>query len=390
MLYHLYQRTINHNGKKVKAWYYWFYDVNKKQVRKSCGQAGKPCLVKREAQAFIETLPDEIINTNTVTFNQFAKDFYQPNSQFVIKQHNRGIDYKANTLQDKQFYLNKFLQKFGDFNVNKLTTGDIDNWLLSLDLCASVRNQIQCNIMEVYKELYSYHLVNNLPLLQRYKRNDTKEKGILTMNEIKMLFPDDVNSIMKTWTLFGGDETESYVFATMIYTIISTGMRSCEIRALQWNQFVQKDVILINAMVDGLNKRVNTLKKGNKENKKWRVAILPEKTCKMIETMKLMYDKPTEYVFERHGERFDTAFLLDHFKLVLKKNGIDHRERNITIHSLRFTYNSLMRPEISGDNLRLMLGHVSASMTDYYDKSEALQHVPELLKNKDIINSVWG
>ena len=66
MIRHLYQRSIISKGKKIKAWYYWFYDENGKQVRKSCGQNGKPCTVKREAQAFIESLPDE--NKQKITF----------------------------------------------------------------------------------------------------------------------------------------------------------------------------------------------------------------------------------------------------------------------------------------------------------------------------------
>ena len=69
MTKHLFQRTITKNGKKIKAWYYWFYDENGKQVRKSCGQNGKPCLLKRDAEAFIENLKDENIPKKEITFN---------------------------------------------------------------------------------------------------------------------------------------------------------------------------------------------------------------------------------------------------------------------------------------------------------------------------------
>ena len=74
----------------------------------------------------------------------------------------------------------------------------------------------------------------------------------------------------------------------------------------------------------------------------------------------------------------------------MKKNGIDHKGRNITIHSLRFTYNSLLRGEISGDDLRLMVGHTKEQMTEYYDKSKAIEHLDDLLLNKGTINSVFN
>ena len=59
MVRHLFQRTITRNGKKIKAWYYWYYDENGKQVRKSCGKDGKPCLLKRDAESFISCASSE-------------------------------------------------------------------------------------------------------------------------------------------------------------------------------------------------------------------------------------------------------------------------------------------------------------------------------------------
>lgn len=394
MTKHLYQRTITRKGKKIKAWYYWYYDSNGKQVRKSCGTEGKPCLIKREAEAFIASLKDEDLleKEKKITFNQFCKDFYEPGSRFLIKQHNRGYDYKPNTIYQRKHYLEAyFLPKFGRMYVDEVNGFDFDNWLLELPLSASVRNHIQMMIEEIEKELYSYHLIDTLPLLERYRRNDTKEKGILTYQEILDLFPDDYNKLVEIWRIQGHRETDeyNYMFAVMIFLIISTGMRSCEIRALQWNQFIQQDAILINSMIDGNEERVSILKKGNQQDKKWRVVVLPAKTVRYIETLKAMKENVSGFVFTRKGEPIDTSYLLSHFKRVLQNNGINPKERNIGIHSLRFTYNTIMRPEIDNKDLRLMVGHVKESMTDYYDKSKALDHLPDLLKNKDILDSLW-
>lgn len=90
------------------------------------------------------------------------------------------------------------------------------------------------------------------------------------------------------------------------------------------------------------------------------------------------------------GQPVTTWFLLDHFKIVLERNGINCKERNITIHSLRFTYNSLIKGEISGEDLRLMIGHTSEVMTEYYDRTQALDHLDNLLLNKGKLNNVFG
>ena len=389
MTKHLYQRTITKNGKKIKAWYYWFYDAQGKQVRKSCGQNGKPCILKRDAEAFIASLEDEEISKSKITFNDYCKGFYDDDSRFLKKQAARGYKYQANSIYQKRLYLNKFLSVFSDVCVNDLKAGMIENWLIDMDCSNSVKNNILAVIDEIESELYSDGIIEYEIHVKHFKRN-TVEKGILSIKEINKLFPADYESLINVWRVRSTErEQDIYSFATAIYTLLSTGMRSSEIRALQWNQFIRPDAILINAMIDSNDERVNRLKKWTDENKKWRVTILPDKTVKMIDLLRL--DKSADdYVFVYMDKPLTTWFLLEHFRVVLNRAGIDCEAKNITIHSLRFTYNSLMRNEISGEDLRLMVGHTSEKMTEYYDKSKAIEHLDDLLLNKGSLNSIFS
>jgi integrase len=386
---HLFQRTITRKGKKIKAWYFWYYDESGKQIRKSCGTDGKPCLTKREAEAFLDALDDKELEQKKITFNDFCINFYAQDSIFVQKQAARGYKYQPNTLYQKELHLKNFLNQFGNHLVHKITVGEIERWLLNMECSNSVKNAHIAVIDEIEEELYNNQLINNPIHIKHFKRN-TVEKGILTLTEIKKLFPEDYEELIKVWRVRVTErENDIYTFATAIYTLLSTGMRSSEIRALQWNQFIRPDAILINAMIDSNNERVNRLKKWSAENKKWRVTVLPDRTVKMISLLNL--DKSSnDYVFVYENKTLTTWFLLDHFKNVLNKNGIDCEARNITIHSLRFTYNSLVRGEISGEDLRLMVGHTDERMTEYYDKSKAIEHLDDLLQNKTSLNSVFN
>lgn len=388
MIRHLFQRTITRNGKKIKAWYYWYYDANGKQVRKSCGQNGKPCLTKREAEAYIANLPDEEEKKH-VTFSEYCKDFYASDSRFIKKQAARGYNYQPNSIYQKNLYLKRFLEAFGNCPVDKLTVGDIENWLISIKGCNSVKNNILSVIEDIENELYSDHLVINPVHVKHFKRN-TKEKDILTLEEIETLFPTNYDDLINVWRIRSNEsERDIYSFATAIYTVISTGMRSCEVRALQWDQFIRPDAILINAMIDSSHNRVNRLKKWTEDNKKWRVTVLPDRTVKMIDLLRL--DKSdNNYVFVYENKTIQPNFFVRHFKLVMLKNNIDCIGRNMAIHSLRYTYNTLMRGEISDTDLRKMVGHTTEKMTDYYDKSKAIEHLDELMENKDTLNSIFS
>ena len=389
MTRHLFQRTITKNGKKIKAWYYWFYDEQGKQVRKSCGQNGKPCLLKRDAEAFISNLNECETKKSEIIFNDYCIGFYNDNSRFLRKQAARGYKYQANTIYQKKLYLNKFLSVFGNYKVSAIKVGQVENWLIDMDCSNSAKNSILSVIDEVEEELYSDGLIEQEIHVRHFKRN-TVEKGIFTINEITKLFPADYSELINIWRIRSTErECDVYSFAVAIYTLLSTGMRSSEIRALQWNQFIRPDAILINAMIDSNAERVNRLKKWTDDNKRWRVTVLPDRTVKMINILRCN-NTDDDYVFVYMNKTLTTWFLLDHFKCVLRKNGIDCDKRNITIHSLRFTYNSLMRNEISGEDLRLMVGHMSEKMTDYYDKSKAIEHLDDLLLNKGTLNSVFN
>lgn len=393
---HLYKRTITRKGKKIKAWYFWYYDENGKQIRKSCGTNGKPCLTKAEALFYINNINDNDLIPDSVTFTptlrEFAADLYKPGSKFLIKKANRSESITEQTRKHNETVLNIFLDKFGDFKPDEIDPMDIDDWLLELEYSNSYKNNIITRIQEVYKELYAKHIIKSVPLFEKYKKSH-KPKGILYPDEIKRLFPSDYEQLIKTWRGYRLEsEIDTFQFVCMIYMIISTGMRSCEVRALQWNQFYKDNVIILDAMMDGRNERVNALKKHTDDNKKWRASILSNRLVKMLNTLKAMKDNIdiNDYVFCRYNKPITTWYLLEHLRSVLNANGIDTEKRNITVHSLRFTYNTMMRRQISESDLRLLMGHTSEAMTDYYDRSSVIDNIPRLLQNKDIIDNIWN
>ena len=392
MILHPYRRTITRKGKTVKAWYFWYTDDTGKKVRKSCGTNGKPCLTKREALEYIETLNRNNLKKDmNMTLREYAENIYEPDSDFLLWQKYKGHEIMENTRKCKIRQLKRVLERFGDTKIKDLKTIDFDKWLLKSSYSVYNKNLIISVINEIYKSLYRDEILSNIFRLDAYGYPRISKKGILTLDEIKQLFPDDYHQLVQIWQTGKMTEFESYQFAVMVYLILTTGMRVGEVSALKWDQFIQQDVILINSMIDTNKERVDHLKKGNDINKKWRITILPGRTVNMLNTLHLMkIENTTDYVFEYENNYVNSQYVLRHLHNALEKNNIDWKTRNLTTHSLRFTYNTLMKNLIDNKQLRLLMGHEREDMTNYYDRSTALDNVPLLLQNKGTIDSVFN
>jgi hypothetical protein len=82
--------------------------------------------------------------------------------------------------------------------------------------------------------------------------------------------------------------------------------------------------------------------------------------------------------FKRNSKRQDTLsgeelikpianyYILDRFCFGLDRMKIDHEMRRLTVHCLRYTYNTRMKMKVPGDVLRGFLGHRSVEMTDHW------------------------
>lgn len=396
---HLYQRTLTDpkTGKLLKVWYFWYYH-NGKKIRKSCGRYRRPCLLKRDAQAYIASLDDSLLipekNILQVTLYDFAHGMFDTESKYLVKRANKGYGITESTRREKYRLLEKtILPQCGSFEPTTIEPFDIDNWLSESTNSASWKNSVLSIFSELYSELYNYKIINRIPRIELYKRQHISQKGIITKEEINKLFPNDYEELCMLWGRNPIRAIEpaycSYMFATLFYAMVTTGLRSSEIRALRVEQITGEDGILINRMINSIGECVEHLKCGNADNPKWRIVIIPERTKKML--LKLLSIAPNQsgFIFEYNGRPVLPGLLNSRLKYALKKIAVDTVERNISAHSLRFTYNTMMRQFISGDVLRKLVGHNTERMTDYYDKSDLADKMKVLLESKAVIDSVW-
>ena len=278
-----------------------------------------------------------------------------------------GKKLSENTIKFYRNYMNLIVEKFGSLSLEDLTIPLVNDYLITLDKSGSWKNSYLDALGQVYKEA-PWHCKKAIvkPDFPRFSRN-SKKADIFTKEELERFFDGQY------WDDFS---LRDYL---LFLLLVSSGLRLGEGRAVRVNQIIPESKCLI---VDGFCKRdgtrTNYNKKGNDEDTKLRVTLIPDATLDTIMNyIKHHGYKDNDYVFQMDD---GTPIPQDHlelvFKTVLKLSKIDTLGRRLVPHSFRFTYVTRMRRNITGETVRKLVGHADCRMTDYYTRST----IPEMVE----------
>lgn len=218
----------------------------------------------------------------------------------------------------------------------------------------SINNTLAA-VCQPLREAFRLGLISKDPTVGfRTVGGDTVEKGILTGPEVSDLFKS-------VWT------NNHIRLAVML--ALSTGTRIGEVIGLTREDLSvdenQKPVVWI--------RHSWNLYTGLKCTKTGNIRVVPIDVQLHKELMCLLAENPygTDFVFWYNSKDAPIShYVLENgFNRQLAKIGLDdkkRRARNISFHSLRHYYNSMIRGEVSDGILRKMTGHATEEMTDHY------------------------
>jgi integrase len=200
--------------------------------------------------------------------------------------------------------------------------------------------------------------VNPCARVRRLK-NDRKKIEIITVEEVRKLFP-------KNWKTIWGDKEIAYT-ANRLASL--TGMRAGEIMGLR-GEYVFDDYIYVCGSYGEYGY-------GPTKTKETRfIPLIPE----MIGLLKKLMEKNGKgYVFSLAGGATPVCrkYFYDEFHRALKRIGIDQKEitrRGLSIHSWRHFLNTeLQRQGLSLQQVQAVTGHKSDRMTEWYSHFDVRQ-----------------
>jgi len=350
------------NGKVV--YYYRFYDEEGNRTSgKSTGQTSKA-----SARKYVNDLIKNgmLTTRKDITFGEYAKNWWVWDScEYLKRQRSKGKQISQSYADISRGYLTRhILPYFKQKKLLSITARDIENWLMKLyddeekALSPSTINHCLTTLKIMLKEAHRLGYIPKNPAESVSQFSEKpKQKNILTPEEISSLF--DEQNFKKIWN----NDLKHY---TINLLAASTGMRMGEIQALTV-EAVHEDHIEISHAWER--------KYGAKEPKwkSYRAVPIPSKTYQKLQEViqNNEYASPEDLVFygnDKNKPIYHKTILQKLYK-ALEQIGIPREEqkrRNITFHSWRHFFNTVMRDKISDYKLQQLTGHKNQEMTDHY------------------------
>lgn len=348
----------------------YLYRMGYESKRPSPRSTGKT--TEREAILFCENLLKNK-GKGDLTLKEYTKDFYiLGKCPYAANRRRTGKPIDERTLRDERSRLeNYILPAFGDIKLKDLSPAHWDQWLENIELgkvltkgrrshrvADGTVNRIRRTLIQILDVAKRHGLVqtNVIRDTEPMSQSTYKPREALSSEDIKKLFPEDDAELLKIW--------RSKDRIALFSLLLTSGMRSGEIQALQWKKISFEDGGII------IDKAIKySGKVGKTKNSTPRVLILPKRT---LDLLKEWYETTPkkgddDYLFyNRKGDnhiRGDST--LQSFKRVLKRQGFNP-ERNIVIHSFRHTFTTALAEKMPIEDVMAFTGHKSASMIARY------------------------
>lgn len=310
-------------------------------------------------------------------FETFAAGFWDYQGEYIQRKLARGGHFSKIFAQIRAGQVEKWiLPHFKGQPIGSIRRHQIESWIMGLYkesglVPASVNRVLDC-MKVMMKEALRRGYINADPAVGVESFTEKyKVRGIITPEEISALF--NKKALSSIWK---GER----VFFVASLLGVATGLRQGEVRGLR-NQDVHKDYVAVCGSWEERN-GLHGAKWGSE-----RIVPIPSRVANELDVLEqsARYTDPEDLVFagEARGEPIKKEDLEARFYSALAAIGITdeiRRKRVLVWHSLRHTFNSVMKGRIDSAKLMKVVGHRQESTNLLYSHAlpKDLEDVREL------------
>ena len=382
LLYRLYKMPRHKEPFLIKQRPPYWYWKPRNSTWKSTGIKLKE-MTERQITAHLHILIIEK-PTERIRLKDFTKNFFiWGTCDWIKRQHDAGRSFSEAVAKARRSQLvNYILPGFGDKYLDEISKREIESWIAGLYLSDQTKKHMIYTFKIVMQDAEDDDKIKKNPLARLSRRGlVSKKRDVFTLEELKLLFPDDMEAMLRIW--------RHLKYAAEALLSATTGMRAQETLALIWAKiFWDTNDILVDVAVKN-NHRIGTTK-----NKMKGLVLMPDKTKKVLRQWyeETPFRAPDDLVFwgQNRGCIAWIRNISVAFKKALENAEIKTGTRYLTHHCFRHTYNTIMSNYIPGALLREQLRHKTPEMTAHYDNPSIEDLRKRIEPARAVVDSVFN
>lgn len=168
---------------------------------KSTRQRTKAVAKKFALEAWQER-KESSLKTGPVTMGNFAGTFFDWDSPWCLRQSSKGRLQSTTAAWRKRMLKNQILPYFRNYIISEITPGQIDPWLMNLQVSSQTKEHVRTTLRIIFKEALRERVIQNNPMdfVERLNVVNISNQPP-SMGELRKLFPSDRNQFKKVWPL---------------------------------------------------------------------------------------------------------------------------------------------------------------------------------------------
>lgn len=354
-----YSFLLRTSKKYGKIYYVRFRDPETGE-RMTAVSSGKTTKKAADKWAIAQLSSGNVTRKSKHNFSQYTKNWFVWDECAYIKlMLGKGKRFSRSYADNRRgFLLNHLVPYFGKMKLTEISVQSIEEFITSLqdlEYSSSTINSAFSTLSSIMKEAYRQGVIQENPVekVQSVVKR-TEKKDIVPLPIARQLFQEENMAAYWDNSLF------HYLFNLIAFT---TGLRQAEILALR-RMDIKDEIINVEHTWD----RKYGLKRPKYESE--RFVTVPDYTLHHIQRYLVsMSDKSPEALLfcgTNENKAIDHKTINKAYFNALGKTDLDLETLNISFHSWRHTFNTLMRGNIPEDKLRKITGHKSEKMSDHY------------------------
>ena len=349
---------------------------------RSTGETSKS---KAERVAFDYLSAGQVVVKQNLTLAEFSKDFFSWDSPWAAEKRIRGLRIGKRQCHNLNYLLRAHIvPKMGSVklvNIDRMMIRELRNDLFVKKYSGNTINKVLSALKAILEAAEEQSLIQFIPRIDRAAANP-KKKDILTIEETRRLF--SIPWISDPGHCHPPKEQLMGYIGNMLAA--STGMRMGEIQGLVLSDLcLNEGYIRVRRSWDRLYGLNDTTKSGRS-----RRVYIPGAVAEKLHTLMELNpntSNPESFLFfsERTvGKPVEPKVFIRSLYTAMRNIGIsepERKERNITFHSWRHLFNSVLaNGNVPLLKIQSLTGHVTDEMSKHYYHTDDMRDVLEVIR----------